>query len=156
MLNCFLNVKERAMKGNREIESDSEMLLLLALNFQTQQAIVKVNSLLIQALNIKVKMRILSYFSLFQNQNFSLLIKKSKLKINYLAEENFAVMKELFTKEIFPTKTLCEFVLSLNPTKNLSAETNSLPVTCIYGLIHARLFNENFVELKNWILKQVI
>lgn len=62
MLNCFLNVKERAMKGNREIESDSEMLLLLALNFQTQQAIVKVNSLLIQALNIKVKMRIFSYF----------------------------------------------------------------------------------------------
>jgi len=65
-------------------------------------------------------------------------------------------MKEIFTKEIFPERKLAEFVISLPPTRNLEASSKSLTVTCVYGLVQGRIFFNNSIDVKHWILKQIL
>jgi len=59
----LLRVKERAMSERSDSGGDSEMLLLLAIYFHTQQPLSKITSLVADTLNINLKLS-LPLFSL--------------------------------------------------------------------------------------------
>jgi len=154
IVNTLLRVKERAMNEKSESGTDTEMLLLLAIYFHTQQPVSKVTNLVVDTLNINLK--------LSKNQFLFPLLFQATLIENLLSlsfygldEVTLAEIKEIFTKEVFQERLLAEFVISLPPSKDLEATTRAIPLTCVLGLLQGRLFQKHKLDVNPWIQRQV-
>lgn len=128
IVSTLKRLKDRAVSKESESGTDTEILLLLAIFFHTQQPVSRITTLVVDTLNINLKLS---------------------------NEKALAEIKEIFTKEVFQEKLLAEFVLSLPPSKDLQSTTRSVPLTCIFGLLQGRIFQAHDLDVRPWIQRQI-